>query len=140
MHQNADDWSEFLDKHTTPGVFMGEYHNDQFCRLIAKIGHGLTYAYMPQKLLDTFEFLLPSLILTGSDNYHHLVGGDFTVPPANEMMHEFNISNAVRGETEYLFARIRLFACLGAPVYHAVVASRPLGPTTVTKDPARFPA
>lgn len=140
MHRDEGDWSELLERHGNAAIFMGEYHNDKFCRLIAKIGHGLVHAYMPPMLLRSFEFLLPDLILNGSDNYHHLIGGDFTVPPANDLMHEWDISNAIRADTEYLFARIRLFACLGTPRYHAVVAKRPLGETTATKDPVRFPA
>jgi hypothetical protein len=127
-----------MDKHRVAAIFMGEYNHHHFCRLIAKIGHGLACAYMPAEVLDTFDLLLPDLILNGVENYNELIGGDFIVPPASDMMHEWDIANAVRGDTEYLFARIRLFACLGAPRYHAVVASRPLGSTTVTKDPVHL--
>lgn len=140
FHRRENAWSEFMDKYENPGVFMGSYDNNMFCRLLAKIGHGLTLAYMPHENLDGFEFLLPDLILNGADDYHQLIGGDFTVPPASKLMHEWDISNAVRGDTEYLFSRIRLFACLGTPCYHAVVAKRPLGKSTVTKDPVHFPA
>ncbi len=138
MHHDTGDMRELMYKYQNPAVFIGEYHNDMFCRLIAKIGHGLAVAYMPAEVLDTFHFLLPDLILDGADNYHRLVGGDFAVPPLSDLMHEWDISNAVCGNTEYLFARIRLFACLGTPRYHAVVASRPLGKITVTNDPVRF--
>jgi hypothetical protein len=139
LYQNEKDWEKLIEKHQNPAIFMGEYHNDMFCRLLAKIGHGLALAYMPPDTLSNFEFLLQDMILSGSDDYHHLIGGDFTVPPAGTLMHEWDISNAVCGDTEYLFSRIRLFACLGTPRYHAVIAKRPLGKSTVTKDPVHFP-
>ena len=140
MFNRTSDWRELSNKHQqkATAIFMGEYDNNMFCRLIAKIGHGLTIAYMPRDILGSFEFLLLDLIRFGTVDMHYLVGGDYTVPPATINMHDWQVCNAVRGETEYLFARIRLFACLGTPVYHAVVARRPLGPTTVTTDPIRF--
>jgi hypothetical protein len=108
-----------------------------FCRLLAKIGHSLAMATMP-KTLSNFDLLLRDAILNGDANPHHLIGGDFTVPPATNTMHELEIANAINDETEYLFARIRLFAMLGTPRYHAVVASRPRTSTTVTEDPVRL--
>jgi hypothetical protein len=140
FHYNSDDSTELMRKYGSTAHFGGSYENDKFCRLIAKIAHGLAVGYLPKEVWKTFQPLLPDLIRFGSENYHTLVGGDFTVPPSSPLMHEFDVSNAVRGDTEYIFTRIRLFACLGTPRYHAVVASRPLGAVTLTKDPARFPA
>lgn len=139
-YQNDEDLKKQAEKNESTAVFMGEYDHHKFCRLIAKIGHGLAQAYMPPSIKETFDFLLPDLILNGSDNYHHLIGGNFTVaPPVPELATDWDISNAVRGKTEYIFTRIRLFAFLGAPDYIAVVARRPLGSVTWTKDPVRFP-
>lgn len=140
FYQNSDDQREFMEKHPNPGIFMGTVDLHKFCRLIAKISHGLVLGYMPPKILDTFQLLLPDLILNGTEDFHHLVGGNFTVPEACDLMHDWKIANAVRGNVEYLFAKIRLFGCLGAPWYLAVVASRPLGEATVTKDPVHFPS
>ncbi|MEE9544028.1 MAG: hypothetical protein V3V55_00330 [Rhodospirillales bacterium] len=77
MHQNDQDMQDLMDKHQNPAVFMGEYDNNMFCRLIAKIGHGLTLAYFDPEVLKTFQFLLPELILEGTEDYHRLIGGDF---------------------------------------------------------------
>lgn len=140
FYQNPEDQREFMEKYPNPGIFMGAVDLHKFCRLIAKIGHGLVVGYMPPKILETFDLLLPDLILNGVEDYHHLIGGDLTVPEAGDLMHEWMVCNAVRNDTEYLFVRIRLFGCLGTPWYHAVVASRPRRKTTVTKDPVHFPS
>jgi hypothetical protein len=134
-----DDRAECDEQYPNSAIFFGKHDHNHWCRQIAKIGHGLVVANLPPALLATFTLLLPKLILEGPDNNRLLIGGDDSVPPPSKMLHEYWIRNAVRGDTEYLFASVRLFANLGAPVYHAVVASRPLGQTTVTKDPVRFP-
>lgn len=135
MYHDTNDWKRMTAKYGSHGIFMGAYDNNMFCRLIAKIGHSYTLAFMDPKIMASFDLLATDLILKGDSNPHYLIGGDLDVPPATDWMHELEVCNAVKDKTEYLFARVRLFACLGTPRYHAVIASRPRGATTVTKDP-----
>lgn len=138
FYQNPKDNLALMERYGNTAHFAGEYRADMFCRMLAKIGHAFALAYLEPAIQRTFEFLLPDIILRGITD-HSLVGGNWDLSPATDMMHELAIFNAVNDEMEYLAATIRLFSCLGAPTYHAVVARRPRVSKTVTEDPVPLP-
>ncbi len=97
-------------------------HLETFMRMIAKIAHAQIVARFG---LDAFKPLLLELILEGSDTPNHWVGSPQTQPPAERHLHRITW-NAVNAQgTKYIVANVRLFAQLGAPVYHVVVGERP---------------
>ena len=87
-------------------------------RLVAKIAHSYVVAEVGY---DNLEPMLRPIILGESDNYFWLVGGEFDPPPMVDELHTVNWETCRIEDTSYIFCRVRLFSCLGSPVYYAVV-------------------
>ncbi|HZM45685.1 MAG TPA: hypothetical protein VFC14_12690 [Burkholderiales bacterium] len=89
-----------------------------FARMLAKIAHSFAVAEIG---LDNFTPFLQKMIIEGIETPSYYVGGDFTVPPAERdgAMHWVRL----QPDDNYLVATIRLFAPLGAPLYHIIVGT-----------------
>lgn len=98
----------------------------KFCQLLAKIAHGYAVSIFG---LDNFHPLLPEFIrreFATNEKWpdcYNLVGGDPTEYGPSEPLHVLGWGVAPTGGVDYLVVAIRLFAALGAPVYHVVVGT-----------------
>ena len=96
-----------------------------FLRMVAKIGHSIAVARCDPSELATFKMLLPQTILAKDSSIYDLVGSDGEHSrPIPRILHAFNFAIITRDSTEFLVARIQLFANMGTPRYLAVVGAR----------------
>jgi hypothetical protein len=110
-------------RYNAPWVKLGSFEILSFCRLLAKIAHGL--AFQDLAWAGTWEPLLPDLILGGTAEYDFLVGGTDRVDPPEEMGITFLFESVDIGEERYLVIEVRLFASQkGTPTYRVVVGKR----------------
>jgi hypothetical protein len=89
--------------------------------MLAKIAHSFAVAEMG---LGSFKPLLPDLILGKTMTPTYWVGGQLDIPPPGvtdriDLDYDWNAN----GKT-FTVAHIRLFAQLGAPLYHVVIGER----------------
>lgn len=96
----------------------------RFAQLLAKIAHGFAVAELG---LDGFSPMLPEFILRtfgqkeNWPNCYHVVGGDPRDYAADNALHVLGLGMISANGIIYLVVAIRLFANLGAPVFHVVV-------------------
>ncbi len=96
----------------------GAFEPRAFTQMLAKIAHSYAIA---KHGFGSFEPLLNRVILGQPSGFNHFIGSAPEVEPAEPFLHTIGLERRqIRSET-YLIAHIRLFACLGAPRYHAVV-------------------
>lgn len=92
-----------------------------FCRMLAKIAHGVAFiARRP----ETFVPFLPPIIRGESLHVGHYVGGAdaLSIPPgSSQQMHEIRIISNDGPNRNYLTVEIQLFAPLGGLIYQVVV-------------------
>jgi hypothetical protein len=115
-----------MEAHATEmqAVRMGRVGPLHFARMLAKIAHAFTVAKYG---IDSFEPLLPPLILGASDAAPFLVGGDASGSPANQpkVLHDIFRMDCHRDDGPvYLSTAIQLFAMIGMPRYHVIVGRR----------------
>jgi hypothetical protein len=116
-----------LDKHatTTQAVRLGRVGPLQFAQMLAKIAHAWAVA---EYGFDSFEPLLPPLILGHIKEAPYLVGGDFREPQLPEqsgVLHDLaRVDCRLNDGPSYFGVAIRLFAALGVPRYHIIVGRR----------------
>jgi hypothetical protein len=101
-----------------------EFHARTYARMLAKIAHAFAVA---REGVDTHRYLLPDFILDKTNlPPDYFVGCLAHDLPKEETMHRVSLDRAQLGDgRKYLTANIRLFAKLGAPQYHVVVAELP---------------
>jgi hypothetical protein len=106
-----------------------EFPIGDFCKLLAKIAHGLAVA---QYGYGSFSSLLTDLIRAPRENAlegpfyvggAYFADGSLISSIANGHMHEARLFPHVHEEKPPLMARIQLFAPFGAPVYDVVVGT-----------------
>lgn len=96
----------------------------RFCQMLAKIAHGFAVAELG---LDGFKpLLLEQLILrelAPKENWcgcYRLVGGDTRDYAPDDALHVMGWGVDQRGDKHFLVVAVRLFANLGAPVFHVI--------------------
>jgi len=92
-----------------------------FARMLAKIAHCYAIARFGS---DSFEPMLPALILGRIDWGPLFVGGDASAEPPDQadVLHDVFRMDCRRGDgPEYLGLAVRLFAMMGMPRYHVIV-------------------
>jgi hypothetical protein len=110
-------------RHNASLMKLGSFEILSFCRLLAKIAHGA--AFLDLHWTDSWEPLLPDLILGRTDKYDILVGGTDRVENApEEMGFPVFFESVDIGEERYLVAELRLFAGQGTPTCRVVVGRR----------------
>jgi hypothetical protein len=95
-----------------------------FARMLAKIAHCYAIARFGS---DSFEPMLPSLILGRIDWGQLFVGGDASAEPPYQsgILHDvFRMDCRRDNGPDYLGVAIRLFAMMGMPRYHVIVGRR----------------
>ena len=105
-------------KHRGKGISVGRFDVLAFCRLLAKIGHSLAVAKYG---LHSFRPLAVEFILRAKGDMGYLIGGTLEQQPVVPHLHAYRCGGVTVGSRRYVVAEIRLFANLGAPLYHAVV-------------------
>jgi hypothetical protein len=110
--------TEVATKHRGKGISVGQFDTLAFCRLLAKIGHSLAVA---QYGINSFKPLALDLILGRDDEMGHLIGGKMEEQPCLPHLHAYKCGLVTVETRRYVVAEIRLFANLGAPLYHAVI-------------------
>jgi hypothetical protein len=101
------------------------FHPIIFARMIAKVAHCVAVQRFG---VDGFEPFLTEII-RGIDlsKTWYFIGGDDVrpvVPIASHLLARLFIGEP-KTEGDYIFAEIRLFANLGAPIYYAIVGQNP---------------
>jgi len=110
-------------RHNAWAIRLGAFEILSFCRLLAKISHGA--AFLDRDWTNSWQPLLPDLILGRTDKYDILVGGTDRVENAPEKKDFPVLFESVDiGTQRYLVAELRLFAWLGTPVYRVVVGRK----------------
>jgi len=112
-------------RHNASAMKLGSFEILSFCQLLAKFAHGAAFRDTLD-WTDTWEPLLPDLILGRTDEYDVLVGGTDSVDNDREEMGHWVLFESVYvGEELYLVAELRLFANQkGTPIYRVVVGRR----------------
>jgi len=101
----------------TRTINSNESHPAIFVQMLAKIGHA--YA-VSQYGVDGFEPLAVDWALDRKRTINYIVGCDETIPPQPEPdLHRLQLY--VHAENRTIACQVRLFAQLGAPLYHVVV-------------------
>ena len=105
----------------------GDFDSLSFCRMLAKIGHSYAAGILGKKEFSDIRPLLCDLIRSGTEPPFHLVGTDASIPPvvSTEPSHTVSLVLSSHANRQFLVASIRLFAHLGAPLYHAVIGEWP---------------
>lgn len=110
-------------RHNASAIKLGSFEILSFCRLLAKISHGA--AFLDLDWTDSWQPLLPDLILGRTDRYDILVGGTDRVENApEEMGFPVFFESVDIGDERYLVAELRLFAWQGTPTYRVVVGRK----------------
>lgn len=86
-------------------------------RMLAKSAHAFAQAEIPGK----FKPVLSDLIRHGTTDAFNHIGGERTLPPPTDALHEIGLGYRRVAGKDYVVARIRLFARHGGPVYYVVV-------------------
>jgi hypothetical protein len=116
-----------MERHATDkqAVRLGRTGPLQFAQMLAKIAHAWAVAKYG---FDSFEPLLPPLILGHFKEAPYLVGGDGSeqqLPDQPEVLHDICRLDCRRDNgPSYFGVAIRLFAMLGMPRYHVIVGRR----------------
>ena len=87
-------------------------------RMLGKIGHSLAVAELG---LERFKPLLRNMILDGASEAFNHIGGEPEIEPPSPSLHELGLGYQRANGTDYVVARIRLFARHGGPTYYVVV-------------------
>jgi hypothetical protein len=112
MQKKYPDWDQQHAILTRPHIFS---------RLLAKIAHCYIIA---EYGIDGFKPLCTDLILGKTDNWCHLVGGEFDIPPPQPGKgHITDIYLKVASPHILIIVDIRLFASNETPKYHVVAGS-----------------
>lgn len=100
----------------------GKAHVEEFCLMLAKIGHCFSIAEVRH---GKFEPLLPDLILRRNlSNRANFIGGLAYDEIASGNLHELSLSNLQKGNPNLISVRIRLLAKMGTPTYYVVTGRR----------------
>lgn len=91
---------------------------EAFCRMIAKIAHAYAEAELGGSL---FTQILTKYIRGAPLDRLQWIGCRENTPAPTAALHEIRITQEVIQSTNYLVIDIRLFACIGTPVYRVVV-------------------
>lgn len=97
-------------------AIFGRMNGSFFARMLAKIAHGMAFAYATK-----FEPLLPDIILGRDRRLGYLIGGSeqpLPCPPGADFGIRFEAPFLDRG---FLIVTIRLFASFNGPTYTVVV-------------------
>jgi len=100
------------------GFRLGPGHWGQFCQMRAKISHAYAVAELGFK---SFHPYLDSYILGPLVGFFDFIGGDMTIAPKTDALHEIGIHVEKREETTLIVVTLRLFSFLGTPTYQVVV-------------------
>jgi hypothetical protein len=106
------------------GFKIGRIDNLAFARMLAKIAHCYAVARCGA---DSFEPMLPPLILGKISSAQYFVGGDLSIEPPDQshLLHDMYPVDCRRDNGPvYLGVALRLFAMIGMPRYHIVVGRR----------------
>lgn len=121
---------EFAEKRGKRGIGGGAFEPGAFSRMLCKIALGFAVGELGSK---SFAPLVLDQISGKSKDINHLVGGSLDEPPPaeKETLHSIRWEGKRIGWRNYVVVYIRLFADLGAPIYHVVVGEA--FATTVSK-------
>lgn len=121
---------EFAQRKGKAGIGGGAFDPGPFSRMLAKIALSFSIAEIGD---SAFTPLVQNMILGSSKDINHLVGGSFDNPPPPEdgVLHSIRWKGETVGSKHYVVVYLRLFADLGAPIYHVVVGEA--FPETVAK-------
>jgi hypothetical protein len=125
---NLNATAENLRKYGFKSVATPALDTVLFSQMLCKIAHAFASAEI---LRDNFDALLPDFIsqvpvkTENDDRRYYLVGGDTNWQEPEPYLHELGLGIYEVGADTFLIARIRLFAFMGAPVYHVVVGTIP---------------
>ena len=121
------------------GLGIGRLYYTEYARMLAKIAHGYTHAFMRHKsFYPLLDFLLPNIILGKTDNIFQYVGSTSAQLPATTSVSE--MTNYFEEIDGYIYAiiKIRLFSYVANSPEHLIVSARfsnkdydeltPLGP------------
>jgi hypothetical protein len=101
------------------GIGFGDFGPTPFCQMMAKIAHSFVVGEVG---LAAFRPLVTDLILGKSENLGLYVGSSMNdPPPADTDLHTVRWTGHTVLGRHYVVVYIRLFADLGAPIYHVVV-------------------
>jgi hypothetical protein len=117
---NPNDMKRVLSDFNAESIISENLDPMKFARMIAKIAHSHTVAVMG---LESFQPLLPPLILGYRRDYIDLVGGvpeEHPSLPQASLTMSFQTAHQSDGKIFGIF-NIRLFANLGGPIYRVVV-------------------
>jgi hypothetical protein len=111
--------------HFDPGeaLKVGEFNPYLYAQFLAK----MAYSFAVAKLGDgAFWPLILDLVLGRTNYFRHWIGGELTIPPANEdEIHGISVSIRTVGDRRLVVVRIWLFSFLATPVYDVVVGECP---------------
>jgi hypothetical protein len=101
---------------------VGGYDSSAFAQMLCKIAHGLAVDHFG---IDGFKPLAVEHALGHKTTINYLVGcrRNEEIPPPQDWRHAHRFIRW-RRKPELIVAEIRLFADLGAPIYHVVVGIR----------------
>lgn len=120
---SESDLHDILKRHGASAMRIGTFEILNFCRLLAKIGHGAAYYFDPS-WTEVWEPLLMDLILGRTEKYDLFVGGNDKLYSAESMDFPLLFESVDISATRYLVAEFGLFASSGTPVYRVVVAKK----------------
>jgi hypothetical protein len=113
---SEEEFAKLRSKFKVTGYNLGGVHPLLFARMLGKIAHATAVFGM-----DCFTPLLLDLILGRTAVLTDLVGGLLENHPPEPHTHMLDI--ALRPSLNLIFVKIRLFAQMGAPIYHVVAGS-----------------
>jgi len=110
-------WRKFAPQ-DKDGFRLGPGAPEALCRMLAKIGHSYAVAELG---FEVFQPCLTPFIRGVHINCLQWIGCDEQIPPTSVSLHEIGLETSLVRGRGALIVSLRLFACLGTPVYRMIV-------------------